>query len=624
MKYFSNEQIQESLRVLAPFNSFFCISFLVLKKGAVPVGSTKRFSLDAETRDFLNLHFRVHPNSSQYFRVMRQGNKSKDWVSPRYASSGLQAVNTQTFRDALLHERYDNAWGWAEDYVKQLTGKLPRGGRRIPLFHLAVWLYKYEEWEDDALGSDVVDRFIGDYHLTASEIESLFHTIVDSSLLDQHLFQDEPVKWYELLAPYSRPSDVPAESSGILTYLETASLGPAESLVFDPCRRLNLITGDNGLGKTFLLDLAWWALTRDWAHLRATPFKFSPTKKPQIKFVVEGAEENTPVLAEFDKGDWTLSSTGTTLSGLVVYARVDGSFAIWDPANVLLAQTSLGHWPGIKFSRDEVWDGKPGQIEGLIRDLVRWQRRPDRYPAYSTFLSVLKRIYPPDLGEVSVSEPVRIPNDPREIPSLKHPYGEVPILFESAGVRRMITLAYLLVWVWEEHKVHSSLQGRQYERQMVVLLDESEAHLHPKWQRVILPGLLAIAGQLHSEMSVQWLVTSHSPLVLASVEGIWDAETDRLFHLDMNQLGKVSFSQVDFEKRGTIDSWLASDLFELREPGSADRESAIQRAIQIQQGDNAEKEEVERVTAELKRYLGAEDPFWIRWIFYAEAFGVLV
>lgn len=27
---------------------------------------------------------------------------------------------------------------------------------------------------------------------------------------------------------------------------------------------MTLITGDNGLGKSFLLDVAWWALTRRW------------------------------------------------------------------------------------------------------------------------------------------------------------------------------------------------------------------------------------------------------------------------------------------------------------------------------------------------------------------------
>jgi DNA repair exonuclease SbcCD ATPase subunit len=28
--------------------------------------------------------------------------------------------------------------------------------------------------------------------------------------------------------------------------------------------RMNIITGDNGLGKSFLLDTVWWALTRRW------------------------------------------------------------------------------------------------------------------------------------------------------------------------------------------------------------------------------------------------------------------------------------------------------------------------------------------------------------------------
>src|ERR1044072_3531878 len=34
----------------------------------------------------------------------------------------------------------------------------------------------------------------------------------------------------------------------------------------EPAPRLSLITGNNGLGKSFLLDVAWWALTRRWPH----------------------------------------------------------------------------------------------------------------------------------------------------------------------------------------------------------------------------------------------------------------------------------------------------------------------------------------------------------------------
>ena len=34
--------------------------------------------------------------------------------------------------------------------------------------------------------------------------------------------------------------------------------------------RMNFLTGDNGLGKTFLLDIAWWVLTRTWAKSAVT------------------------------------------------------------------------------------------------------------------------------------------------------------------------------------------------------------------------------------------------------------------------------------------------------------------------------------------------------------------
>ena len=50
----------------------------------------------------------------------------------------------------------------------------------------------------------------------------------------------------------------------MLTYLHLTNVGPASEMKLDLAPRLNLITGDNGLGKSFLLDAAWWALTRRW------------------------------------------------------------------------------------------------------------------------------------------------------------------------------------------------------------------------------------------------------------------------------------------------------------------------------------------------------------------------
>ncbi|MCL2823508.1 MAG: AAA family ATPase, partial [Polyangiaceae bacterium] len=48
----------------------------------------------------------------------------------------------------------------------------------------------------------------------------------------------------------------------MLQWLKTQGIGPCsdpEPIEFGD--RLNLLTGDNGIGKTFLLDVAWFALT---------------------------------------------------------------------------------------------------------------------------------------------------------------------------------------------------------------------------------------------------------------------------------------------------------------------------------------------------------------------------
>ncbi len=50
----------------------------------------------------------------------------------------------------------------------------------------------------------------------------------------------------------------------MLEFLDLKNVGPAPAMRMDLAPRLNLITGDNGLGKSFLLDVAWWALTRKW------------------------------------------------------------------------------------------------------------------------------------------------------------------------------------------------------------------------------------------------------------------------------------------------------------------------------------------------------------------------
>ena len=50
----------------------------------------------------------------------------------------------------------------------------------------------------------------------------------------------------------------------MLEYLRLKNTGPAHEMEIEFASRVNLLTGDNGLGKSFLLDTAWWALTQRW------------------------------------------------------------------------------------------------------------------------------------------------------------------------------------------------------------------------------------------------------------------------------------------------------------------------------------------------------------------------
>lgn len=99
-----------------------------------------------------------------------------------------------------------------------------------------------------------------------------------------------------------------------------------------------------------------------------------------------------------------------------------------------------------------------------------------------------------------------------------------------------------------EHKVAATLDGRAPEKSVIVLIDEMESHLHPKWQRVVLPSLLGFLTYLQEGVETQVLVATHSPLILASCAEIFSEEVDKLFHLSLEH-GVVEFGVTVSEIR---------------------------------------------------------------------------
>lgn len=617
--YISAEQLVRSIGELTRVHPFHGITFVACKKAALPVGDSVHFRMDSVTKQHMDSHHRLAPESSYYFQPF---GTTRSWVKHDYPSSGLQAINTQTFRGAFLHPPAVPLWAWSEAYIDELHARLPRR-RKIPAFDLAVWLFRQQTIPESTDPSQLVDLFIDSFNITQDERDRLFDLTVPNKLDLEDL--TEPVAWSSQLRPHLQPPpDATPERGGTLAYLELVGTGPAPCLKIEPAEHLTVITGDNGLGKTFILDCAWWALTGEWAGQPALPRRDAAKGDETIGFAIRSPQNTLdPVSIRFDWEAlaWPRPRKRPTIAGLIVYAQVDGSFSVWDPTKAL--QGSYRNDEELTFSPNDVWNGRGGQIEGMIRDWGRWQRTPDS-SAFGTFCDILALLSPPDLGPLTIGDLTRLPNDPRDIPTVQHAYGDTPIIFASAGVKRILALAYLMVWAWEEHLVSSELSRRPPETRMVVMVDEMEAHLHPRWQREVLPAISSVVPKLATALEVQLIVATHSPLVLASAESIFDPNRDCLFHLELD--GEVvHIENIPFLKRGDASRWLTSGVFGLRHARSRQAENAIEEAKAMQQPDmQVSGADVTKVTDKLRKYLPEDDVFWPRWIGFAEKFDVSV
>ena len=126
----------------------------------------------------------------------------------------------------------------------------------------------------------------------------------------------------------------------------------------------------------------------------------------------------------------------------------------------------------------------------------------------------------------------------------------------------------------------------------VVLIDEIDLHLHPRWQREALPRLRDVFPKL------QLIITTHSPQVLSSTE---NRQVRRLVH------GRLQEHQVFVEGRDT--NAILCDLMHTdeRDERGVVELNRLHRAID--QGDHVG---AERIYRELAERWGDNDPALIR------------
>ncbi|WP_437975917.1 AAA family ATPase [Sorangium sp. So ce295] len=464
----------------------------------------------------------------------------------------------------------------------------------------------------------------------------------------------------------------------MLRALHIKDVGPAARFDLELGERLNVLTGDNGLGKSFVLEVAWWALTGTWLDRPVLPqygreesaaitgelcYKLKRNRGEhapreddytfEAKFnrIAQGWDF-VPSRRSLPEDGWVSSHRGLDvavkleLARPVLYVGVNGALSLWDPARVQPREEAHGRRiasaQAYHFSQQELWNGleREGKTlcNGLIHDWVTWQLEAEAghgaEQPFDLLRLVLQLLSHPDEPMIP-GKPVRLYlDDVRRIPTIDLPYAAgVPVVHASAGMRQILSLSYLIVWAWTEHVRASRIIGWPPADRMVLLVEEPEVHLHPKWQRHIVPALLQVlsglkpvaeqtqAGPLDQTpaMRPQVLLTTHAPLVLASLEPHFDGTWDKLFTFELKEGRNVELEERPWTKYGDAVGWLTSEVFDLPEARSPEAERAIAAAYDFMAGRHERLPEHlntgAAIHAELQRVLADQDPFWPQWLF---------
>ena len=140
-------------------------------------------------------------------------------------------------------------------------------------------------------------------------------------------------------------------------------------------------------------------------------------------------------------------------------------------------------------------------------------------PLFRLFESLLRQIFGNDLGFDVRDDRVVFTDrgesvEPTDLPD---------------GFRSSIAWLVDLCATWCEKNARSASEGKHTDIEAIVLIDEIDLHLHPSLQRTLVPRLREALPR------VQWIVTTHSPLVLSSFD------TSEIVALDRNEPGGVRF-----------------------------------------------------------------------------------
>ena len=360
-----------------------------------------------------------------------------------------------------------------------------------------------------------------------------------------------------------------------ITRLRLSNIGRFEDFDISFRARWNLIVGSNDVGKSTVLRALGAAMSVDRSFFGQAGLLCSDTDDGEILvdfvFRQEGSRRSGVVHLKLRR-----SGDGVEFDVLRDdYAAAD--LELRQPAQDPFLVVGYGPYRGLDFPGPEpgsaVEHPKERATCGLLRTpllaidqvkalLIQWETRASKDGEAEVLLSFDKLwdLLTPLLSGVSFSDIDMLPGG---MEVFVHSSGHrVPLHCLGEGNRAVICCVGDLLQRLSLLPAEGPLP---WKRRFVVLLDEIDVHLHPRWQRELVDGLRSLFPR------AQFIATTHAPLLLSA------AKRGEVILLE-ERAGRV----VPSREPPSIQGWAVDEILESRYFGmlNTPRTRAYKRARQ--------------------------------------------